>query len=211
VQIQKILVNKNIKFPKYEIFWKFKRFFDLLMCTILFPIFLIITVGLFFLNIFINNGPVFYIQKRMGRNCEPFYAIKFRTMETSNVISRKYYESIETDRITPLGAKLRKLRLDELPQILNVFKGEMSLIGPRPDYYEHAITFVKNIPNYRERHLIKPGISGLSQIRLGYAVGLSGTAKKTKIDIFYIKNAGFCLDAKIFFGTIKTIIKGLGI
>ena len=115
------------------------------------------------------------------------------------------------ERITKLGHTLRSLRLDELPQILNVIKGDMSLIGPRPDYYDHALVFIKNIPDYKARHLIRPGISGLSQIRLGYAVGINETKKKSKIDIYYIENTNFYMEFRIFFGTIITIFKRVGI
>ena len=124
----------------------------------------------------------------MGKNCEPFYAIKFRTMRGVNIIKRKFSDPIEEERITILGRVLRKIRLDELPQIINVIKGDMSLIGPRPDYYEHAIIYLDIIPNYASRYVIKPGISGLSQIRLGYAEGIDATKRKSNIDIYYINN-----------------------
>ena len=106
---------------------------------------------------------------------------------------------------------MRKIRLDELPQIINVIKGDMSLIGPRPDYYNHALIYLDNIPNYRNRHAIRPGISGLSQIRLGYAEGLNATKKKSKIDVYYIENVNIYLEIKIFFGTIITVLKGIGL
>ena len=125
-----------------------------------------------------------------------------------NEIQRRFNDPIEQNRITPIGRILRKFRIDELPQIINVLKGDMSLIGPRPDYYEHALVFTKKIRGYRSRHIIRPGISGLSQIRLGYAVGVEATRNKALIDIFYIKNAGFKLDTKIVFGTILTVLRG---
>ena len=125
-------------------------------------------------------------------------------------VYRKYDEPLETERITSFGRLLRKSRVDELPQIFNVLKGDMSLIGPRPDYYEHALLFLDNIPHYRLRHAIRPGISGLSQIRLGYVEGLNATRKKSKIDIYYIENVSIDLDMKIFLATLVTIIKCLG-
>jgi lipopolysaccharide/colanic/teichoic acid biosynthesis glycosyltransferase len=201
---QHLLISKNYSF------WIFKRFFDVTLCFSLLPLLLMITFLLIFLNLFYNKGPLIFIQKRMGKNCKPFYAIKFRTMKKSTEINRTFSDPLEVQRITELGHLLRKTRIDELPQILNVIKGDMSLIGPRPDYYDHALKFIENIPYYRLRHIIRPGISGLSQIRLGYAEGLSATKKKSKVDIFYIKNASFYLDIKIFFGTILIILKGLG-
>lgn len=195
---------------KHLLFWKFKRIFDIFVCVLLLPLLFFTIVCLLILNFFYNKGPIFFIQKRMGIHCKPFNTIKFRTMRNIETINRQYFDPLELDRITVLGNVLRKVRLDELPQILNVLKGEMSLIGPRPDYYEHALLFTQNIPIYSLRHAIKPGISGLSQIRLGYAEGLSATKKKSKVDLFYIKNASFCLDLKIFFGTIIIIFKAKG-
>ena len=203
---EKIIFKKNFMSQNY-LFWVYKRSFDLFICTILLPLFVFTTFILIFLNMLYNKGPVFFIQKRMGKNCEPFLAIKFRTMKNSKHINRKFLDPLEKDRITSLGRILRKTKIDELPQILNVFKGDMSLIGPRPDYYEHALSFLETIPYYGLRHSIRPGISGLSQIRLGYAEGLDETKIKSKIDIFYIKNIGLKLDLKIFFGTIFIILK----
>jgi lipopolysaccharide/colanic/teichoic acid biosynthesis glycosyltransferase len=192
-------------------FWITKRFLDLFISFFLFFFLLLIIPFLGILNIFYNNGPIFFIQKRMGKNCKPFNAIKFRTMISVSEIERKFNDPLEVERITSLGKILRKLRLDELPQILNVIKGEMSLIGPRPDYYEHALVFLDNDKNYRKRHAIRPGISGLSQIRLGYAEGLAATRKKSKIDIYYIENVNFYLDMQIMIGTILTMVRRVGV
>ena len=184
--------------------------FDISVCLLLLPLLLIISIILPLLNYFFNSGSVFFIQARMGMNCNIFYAIKFRSMVPIKEITRKYDDPIEMSRITSLGKILRKTRIDELPQILNVLKGEMSLIGPRPDYHIHALEYLKNIEGYRERHIIRPGITGLSQIRLGYAEGLEATAKKTSIDNYYIQNIGYLIELKIIVNTILIIIKCLG-
>jgi lipopolysaccharide/colanic/teichoic acid biosynthesis glycosyltransferase len=131
-------------------------------------------------------------------------------MTSTKEITRKYNDPIEINRITPLGRILRKMRIDELPQVLNVLKGEMSLIGPRPDYYLHALKYLENVEGYRERHAIRPGITGLSQIRLGYAETLEATINKTSIDNYYIQNLSYIIELKIIFNTILIIIKGLG-
>ena len=193
-----------------KLFWINKRIFDIILCLLLLSLFSIIAIILLVLNPFLNPGRLLFIQKRMGKNCEFFFAIKFRTMTSVKEITRKYDEPIETTRITPLGKVLRKMRIDELPQILNVLKGDMSLIGPRPDYYVHALEYLENVEGYRERHAIRPGITGLSQIRLGYVETLEATSKKTSIDNYYIQNLGYTIELKIILNTILIIMRGLG-
>ena len=193
-----------------KLFWINKRIFDIILSLLLLPLFFTIAIFLLFFNLFFNTGKLFFIQKRMGKNCEFFFAIKFRTMTNAKEITRKYNDPIETDRITPLGKFLRKMRIDELPQILNVLKGDMSLIGPRPDYYVHALEYLENVEGYRERHVIRPGITGLSQIKLGYVETLEETSKKTSLDIYYIQNTSYISELKIIFNTIIIILKGMG-
>lgn len=192
-------------------FWKFKRFFDISISLILLPILLLICLVLYPLNFYFNKGSIFYMQNRMGLRCVSFTAIKFRTMSYLPNVNRKYDEPLEINRITKLGNFLRKSRIDELPQIINVLRGEMSLIGPRPDYYEHAVEYLNLIKGYRMRHVIRPGISGLAQIQLGYAQDLEATRNKVNVDLYYIKNAGFFMDTKITINTIITIFKRIGI
>ena len=191
-------------------YWIVKRIIDVLISLSLIPVMLILVFMLIIFNRFFNKGSIFFYQYRMGKNCNRFTAIKFRSMQEIDIIYRKHDEPLEYDRITPLGKFLRASRLDELPQIINVLKGEMSLIGPRPDYYEHALIYVRDIPGYRLRYKIRPGISGLSQIRLGYAEGIAATKLKSTIDNYYIQNASLKLDIKIFFGTIITIFNRVG-
>jgi len=193
-----------------KMFWINKRLFDILICSLLIPLLFIFSIIILFFNYFFNPGNLFFIQDRMGKNCSVFSAIKFRTMVPVKEITRKYDDPIETNRITSFGKILRKSRIDELPQILNVLKGEMSLIGPRPDYYVHALEYLKNVNGYRERHIIRPGITGLSQIRLGYAEGLEATAKKVSVDNYYIRNVNYIIELKIIGNTIFTIVRGMG-
>ena len=217
VCINLILKKYDVKMEKNaqnlygnKTFWINKRIFDIVLSLLLLPLFFTIGIILLFFNLFFNQGRLFFIQKRMGKNCEVFFAIKFRTMTNVKEITRKCDDPIETNRITPLGKVLRKTRIDELPQILNVLKGDMSLIGPRPDYYIHALEYLKNVEGYRERHAIRPGITGLSQIRLGYVETLEATSKKTSIDNYYIQNLSYIIELKIILNTILIIIRGLG-
>ena len=193
-----------------KLFWINKRIFDVSICLLLIPLLIIFSILLILINYFFNSGSLFFIQDRMGKDCVAFPAIKFRTMEHTKEITRKYDDPIEVNRITSFGKILRKTRIDELPQILNVLKGEMSLIGPRPDYYIHALEYLKNVKGYRERHIIRPGITGLSQIRLGYAEGLEATAKKVSVDNYYIQNVNYIIELKIIGNTIITMIRCMG-
>ena len=202
----------NLSLSEYEnkLFWISKRLFDVIISLLLLPLLFIISIFLLFLNPFYNSGRLVFIQERMGKNCKAFFAIKFRTMSPIEEITRKYDEPIELDRITPLGRILRRMRIDELPQILNVLRGDMSLIGPRPDYYVHALEYLKNVEGYSDRHTIRPGITGLSQVRLGYVENLETITKKVSIDNYYIENVGYIIDLKIIFSTILVILRGIG-
>jgi len=193
-----------------KLFWINKRIFDVSICLLLIPLLIIFSILLILINYFFNSGSLFFIQDRMGKDCVAFPAIKFRTMEHTKEITRKYDDPIEVNRITSFGKILRKTRIDELPQILNVLKGEMSLIGPRPDYYIHALEYLKNVKGYRERHIIRPGITGLSQIRLGYAEGLEATVEKVSVDNYYIQHVNYIIELKIIGNTITTIMRGMG-
>jgi len=193
-----------------KLFWINKRVFDIFISILLLPLLILCSCFLLVLNLFFNPGSLFFIQERMGKNCCSFYAIKFRTMVPVEKITRQYDDPLELDRIKPFGKVIRKFRLDELPQIVNILKGDMSLVGPRPDYYSHALEFLKKVEGYRKRHDIRPGITGLSQIRLGYAEGLKATADKVNVDNYYIQNAGYVIELKIISNTMLTIIKGLG-
>ena len=184
-----------------------KRTFDLVFTTVLLlPATLFVALCLLALNPFFNPGPLFYRQKRMGRGCRPFRAIKFRTMTGRASGHRGPEDPVESHRIPRLGLFLRRSRFDELPQIFNVYLGQMSLIGPRPDYYRHAYHYMRAIPDYHLRHAVRPGISGLAQIELGYAEGVDATRLKTAADIDYIRRASSTLDAWIFWRTIVTVI-----
>lgn len=182
-----------------------KKLFDIVVSLLLLPLLVIGCLVLMVANPFLNRGPLFFVQSRMGRNCISFNAIKFRTMKCTIQILRGAHDPLEINRITPLGHFLRKARLDEIPQIINVLRGEMSLIGPRPDAYNHAETYVELIPGYKERHSILPGITGLAQTEVGYVHGVDGTRLKVAADQYYIRNQSFRLDAWIFWRTLQTV------
>jgi lipopolysaccharide/colanic/teichoic acid biosynthesis glycosyltransferase len=185
-------------------FWVSKRFMDIIMAVMLLPVATIAAMLLLLFNPLINRGPLLYRQIRMGKDCKPFWALKFRTMRQS-VRQRGPDDPIESYRITYGGLFLRRTRLDELPQIWNVLRGEMSMIGPRPDYFSHAKYYLRTVPEYRARHVVRPGISGLAQIQLGYAEGIEAARNKAATDLQYIQNAGFRMDLWIIWRTITTV------
>lgn len=193
-----------------SVFWATKRAFDLTMAAVLLPLLIVFSILLFVLNPVLNPGPVFFVQVRMGKNCRAFGAYKFRTMRQANNIARGPHDPIEMDRIPWMGHILRKTRIDELPQILNVLLGQMSMIGPRPDYFPHARAYVREISGYRYRHQIRPGISGLAQVDVGYAVTADTVRKKVEKDLIYIRNVGFKMEVALVLKTLRTVLKGLG-
>lgn len=187
-------------------YWRAKRGFDVGMSLALLAPLIVGGITLLTLNPFLNSGPLLFVQTRMGRGGRPFRAIKFRTMRHAATATRGPDDPLEIERITALGRFLRCSRFDELPQILNVLRGEMSLIGPRPDAYDHAVAYVAAIPEYRMRYSVRPGISGLAQTQLGYAEGIDATRRKVEADLEYIRNAGFALEARIFWATVLTVL-----
>lgn len=188
------------------VYFAAKRFFDIVMCLLLAPVMIVTSIILLVVNPSKNKGPLFYVQTRMGKDCKPFRAIKFRSMTCATEISRGANDPLETDRITKLGRFLRRSRLDEVPQIINVLKGDMSLVGPRPDYIVHAEEYVGTIAGYKERHAVRPGISGYAQTEVGYVESTDGTREKVAADLFYIANRSIRLEAWIVWRTIQTVV-----
>lgn len=187
-----------------------KRAIDVFIAVLALPAVVLIGLALLVLNPLWNKGPLIFSQTRMGWRCKPFRAYKFRTMTATPEISRGPNDPLETDRITRLGTFLRKTRLDEFPQFINVLRGEMSVIGPRPDYWEHAEHYSRTIDGYRRRHAMKPGITGLAQVDNGYAEGVDATVIKTQHDLAYIESASLTTDLYIFWRTVRVMLTGFG-
>ena len=186
-----------------------KRLFDLAAALSLLPLLGLVIAVLWALNPLFNPGPLIFRQERMGRGGQAFTMIKLRTMRPGPA-ARGPEAPLETGRITPLGALLRRVRLDELPQILNMLRGEMSFVGPRPDCMSHALEFVTSIPGYRARHAVRPGLTGLAQVSLGYAEGAAATREKVRADLAYIAAASWATDLRILGATAAVILCGRG-
>lgn len=202
--------TSNIAIGGSEFFWFSKRLFDIAMALILLVPMSLIAVVLFLVNPFLNRGPVFYAQTRTGRHGESFRIVKFRTMLPAPKNATSAFASAEKDRITRLGALLRKFRIDELPQIVNVLIGKMSFIGPRPEQVAFAQSFSLTIPDYASRHAVRPGISGLAQVLNGYADCGETTRLKLARDLEYIRDAGFAMELRILWRTLYVVATGYG-
>jgi sugar transferase (PEP-CTERM system associated) len=158
-----------------------------------------------------SSGPALYRQRRVGKNDVPFMLYKFRSMYTdAEAESGAVWAKKDDPRITPVGRWLRRLRLDELPQLFNVLKGDMSVVGPRPERPEFVAELERRIPYYRQRHCIKPGITGWAQINHKYGDTIEDTIIKLEYDLYYIKNLAPALDAFIIFHTAKVMLLSRG-
>jgi len=158
-----------------------------------------------------SPGPILFRQTRVGLDGTVFEVFKFRSMyQDAEARTGAVWASQDDPRITPLGRWLRRLRLDELPQLLNVLRGEMSIVGPRPERPEFVNVLQEKIPYYRQRHCVKPGITGWAQINHKYGDTIEDTILKLEYDLYYIKNLAPSLDTYIVFHTIKTMLLGRG-
>jgi sugar transferase (PEP-CTERM system associated) len=159
-----------------------------------------------------SSGPVFYHQSRVGLMGRVFTVHKFRSMrEDAEAESGPVWASKAGDpRVTPIGIWLRRLRLDELPQLWNVLKGDMSLVGPRPERPEFVSELTRDIPFYGQRHIVRPGLTGWAQVRYTYGASTEDALQKLQYDLFYIKNLSISLDVFIITETIKTVLMRKG-
>lgn len=158
-----------------------------------------------------SDGPIFYKQERIGLHGKPFNIIKFRTMYVSQETNTPKLASENDSRITPFGKVMRKYRLDELPQFFNVLKGDMSLVGPRPEQKFFIDKIIEKAPYYSLVHKVKPGITSWGMVMYGYADTVDKMIERLKFDIIYLENISLKIDLKILIYTILTIVKGKGV
>jgi exopolysaccharide biosynthesis polyprenyl glycosylphosphotransferase len=152
-----------------------------------------------------DRGPIFFAQTRIGRHRIPFKLLKLRTMRATQGQGDPYTRQGDA-RITRVGRLLRSARLDEFPQLLNVLRGQMSLIGPRAEWDRLVVDYEREIPSYNFRHLVKPGITGWAQVNYRYGTGIEDTLRKLEYDLYYIRNFSFMLDASIVLKTFQVML-----
>lgn len=160
-----------------------------------------------------SRGPVFFVDRRAGRGGRPFNLVKFRTMHPlppGETLTASVWDRDDELRVTRVGRFIRKLRLDELPQFWNVLKGDMDLVGPRPEILANVQTMSEEIPYYGLRHSVRPGLTGWAQTRFGYSVSLEQVTEKIRYDLFYIKQMSLWLDLRILVDTVKIMLFGRG-
>jgi len=155
-------------------------------------------------------GPVLYRQKRVGFGGEIFEVFKFRSMRTDAEKDGPQWARRDDDRITGVGRIIRKLRIDEIPQTINVFRGEMGFVGPRPERPEFVEVLEKKIPHYHSRHVVKPGITGWAQVKHEYTASVEGAREKLKYDLYYVKEFTTFLDILIIIMTVRVVLFGIG-
>ncbi|MEI6616995.1 MAG: sugar transferase, partial [Cyanobium sp. ELA507] len=190
--------------------WRLKRLGDVAVAGLL----LLLTAPLIALSALLirleDGGPILYSQERTGLYGEIIRIWKLRTMTPQAEVAGAQWASRGDHRITRIGHWLRKLRIDELPQLIAVLKGEMSLIGPRPERPEIELDLEKQIPHYRTRHWLRPGLSGWAQVCYPYGASIEDSRMKLSYDIFYLRNANLMLDLLILIKTLRLVSRGQG-
>jgi len=211
IQPSWLFLSDGFKVSHFRKMWK--RLLDL--CSVLFlsifvsPIVIIATVALLIESR--GRGPVFYAQTRVGEYGRPFQIYKFRSMVTNAEQDGKARWAEKSDsRITRVGSILRKFRLDEIPQLFNILRGDMSFVGPRPERPEFVMRLAEKIPFYEERLRVKPGLSGWAQIRYPYGASEEDGLEKLQYDLYYVKNYSILLDALILLQTAEVVLLGRG-
>jgi exopolysaccharide biosynthesis polyprenyl glycosylphosphotransferase len=191
-------------------FSKLKRLFDVITSLILLVLlapFLLVGIGI--VRFFSPEGPVFFRQERVGRFGRRFQIYKLRSMRMDAEKGGAMWSSVSNDpRVFPGGAFLRRYRIDEIPQLLNVLRGEMSFVGPRPERPEFVSKLARALPYYQERHMIQPGLTGWAQVCYPYGSSIEDAKCKLEYDLYYMKHAGVLFDSLILLDTVRVILGG---
>lgn len=187
-----------------------KRVIDVVGTVVTAPVWLVVGLVVWTVVKLDSPGPAIFRQERVGRHGKRFVLYKFRTMVHDAEANGPQFAAIGDPRVTPVGRFLRKSRLDEIPQLWNVLKGDLSIVGPRPERPVFVERFQETIPFYGTRHLIRPGVTGWAQVNYGYADDEADTVEKLTYDLYYVKHASLWLDLQILGRSIWTVLTGFG-
>ena len=198
---------ENLKQGEKNFYNKIKRILDIISASAILIISCVFTPFIAIAIKLEDHGPVFYKHQRIGKNRKPFLLIKFRSMKKDSEKNGAVWAEKQDSRITKTGKFLRRTHLDEIPQMLNILKGDISLIGPRPERPEFIEKLEKEIPFYNVRHLIKPGFTGWAQIKFRYSRSVIDSKEKFEYDLYYIKNNSLFLDIGILLKTFQLFFK----
>jgi exopolysaccharide biosynthesis polyprenyl glycosylphosphotransferase len=200
-------VVKNISPNQHKLDVFLKRIFDMVLASLFFIALMVLFPFIAIAIKLDSKGPIFYRQARVGKNGKIFAITKFRTMQDLKTESKEIWREKDQKEITRVGNFLRRFHLDELPQVFSILKGDLSFVGPRPEWTKIADIFEKEIPFYRKRYLVKPGFTGWAQINYRASNSVEEARQKFEYDLYYIKNRSLTLDAKIVLKTIRLILQ----
>lgn len=205
--INQVWFLENLKEGEKKIYDNLKRIIDIILASLL--IFITSPLWLIFALLIKleDKGPILYKQERVGKDKKNFWLFKFRSMKPDAEKGKAIWAEKDDPRVTKIGEFLRDFHLDELPQMINVLKGNISLIGPRPERPEFVKKLEKQIPHYHLRHLIKPGFTGWAQIKFRYGRSVEDSYEKFQYDLYYIKNRSFFLDLGVLLKTFQLLFK----
>ena len=188
-----------------------KRIFDLVASSILLLLALPVMIISAIIIVLQDGAPVFYRQERVGQEGRSFKVIKFRSMRRdAEKDGKPRWAASNDDRVTPFGRFMRRTRIDELPQLINVLKGEMSMVGPRPERPYFVDQLTEEIPFYAVRHCVKPGVTGWAQVRYQYGASVDDSMQKLQYDLYYVKNHTLFLDSLVLCETVRVVLTGQG-
>ncbi|WP_311880703.1 sugar transferase [Sphingopyxis granuli] len=216
VRIEKLSENSLGSLIPSNSYAKMKRLIDVVLTVFILPFLLVPLLVAAVLIRLDSPGPVFFRQERIGYRGRPFDVLKFRTMRISTPAAADddpVHRAITRDgddRITRVGRFLRQTRIDELPQLYNILRGEMSWIGPRPEARPLSEWYEREIPFYSYRHIVRPGVTGWAQVNQGHVAGISEVHDKLRFDFYYIKNFSMWIELVILFKTVLVVIRGFG-
>lgn len=188
---------------------RIKRLLDVLVAVCLLPLFMAVIPLVCVGNLCGNRGSLWFSQVRVGRHGRRFVILKFRTMR-SDAEGSTDWTGEKDPRITPFGSLLRRTHVDELPQLLNILRGDLSVVGPRPEQPRYVDELVEKLPFYQVRHLVRPGLTGWAQVKYGYAGSEADAIEKLQYEFYYLRHQRLSLDLRIIVRTLRSVFQRAG-